>query len=347
MSQLGRYLVDYENPDAGIGHSLGHVNNAIKICIRHGLTFAYAPAQVRKSSDASLRWRVKQLVRKLTLRQVYETHNIGDDINTLFAFEQYSTPRADVEKKIKGGALRRISLPPTDIQIPSNDQQDDVVYREVDAAIKAHPEDGAVFVMPHKRTGDFEYEASRGWFRQCFFAVPENKKLTVGPSSNPESELRVAVHIRRGDLLPGRQFDDLSKRMLPDAWYLQILEKIVSATSRPVSISIVSEGIGGQYCSENGQRFNWHSVSELKNCSIVEYIDRPFVDSFRLLVNADILIGSKSGMTHLAGLLGDQIKLVPKMWHSYRGASGVIELGDTISTEELDAADRIVATYLG
>jgi hypothetical protein len=76
MSELGRYLVDYENPDAGIGHSLGHVNNAVKICLRHGLTFAYSDSQVRKSSSTQWAWRIKQWIRRMTFRQVYETHNI-------------------------------------------------------------------------------------------------------------------------------------------------------------------------------------------------------------------------------------------------------------------------------
>ena len=37
-----RYLIDYDNPDAGIGHSMGFINRAIKIASRNQLSFAYS-----------------------------------------------------------------------------------------------------------------------------------------------------------------------------------------------------------------------------------------------------------------------------------------------------------------
>jgi hypothetical protein len=341
MSGLGRYVVDYENPDAGIGHSLGHVNNAVKICMRHDLTFAYAESQVRKSSKDQWRWRFKQWVRRLTLRQVYETHDIGNDINALFAFSHFTEDRSKVERLIRQKKLKVVLLPETAIQIPSNEQLDDVTYSAVDSVIRSHPEDGVVFRLPNKRTGDFEYEATLNWFRRSYFAVSGNR-FPLETASKRSSALKVAVHIRRGDLLPGRQFDDLSKRMLPDAWYLGIVDAIVSAaTEQPVTIYIVSEGREGLYCSENGTPTDWSGAFQADRCEVVELIDRPFVESFRALVGADILVGSKSGMTHLAGLLGEQLKIVPRMWHSYRGATQVLELGDDVSKQDLAEIARL------
>lgn len=331
---MRRFVLDYENPDAGVGHSLGHVNNAVKICLRHNLTLSYAEEQVRKSCDTDLRWRLRQCVRWITSRQIRETHNIGDDIDRLFAFSNYAEDRALIERELKSGKLKKLLLPKTNIHIPSNDQLDDEAYREVDAFIRAHPEDGVVFVLPEKRTGDFEYAASRDWFRQAYFSVPENNRALSTCHSGDDRVLTVAVHIRRGDLLPGRQFHDLAKRMLPDAWYLQILDCVVNAVPSTIEVYIVSEGVGGQYCSENGQPFSWTDALPAGRCKVFEWIDRPFIDSFRLLVNCDVLIGSKSGMTHLAGMLGDQVKLVPRMWHSYRGAPHVLELEDRL--DEID-----------
>ena len=115
MSELGRYLVDYENPDAGIGHSLGHVNNAVKICLRHGLTFAYSDSQVRKSSSTQWAWRIKQWIRRMTFRQVYETHNIGDDINALFGFSTHTKDRSEIELLLRNKKLRLVQLPATAI----------------------------------------------------------------------------------------------------------------------------------------------------------------------------------------------------------------------------------------
>lgn len=341
MSRLGRYLVDYENPDAGIGHSLGHVNNAVKICLRHDLTFAYAESQVRKSSKSHWGWRLRQWVRRLTLRQVYETHDIGNDINAMFAFAQYTKDRREVERLLRQKALKLVLLPETAISIPSNAQQDDEAYRAVDAVIRSHPEDGVVFRLPDKRTGDFEYEASKAWFRRCYDAA-RSSKFPAQYAPRLSHALKVAIHIRRGDLLPGRQFDDLSKRMLPDAWYQRILVQILGASGeRPVVVYIVSEGLNGRYCSERGLAMDWQSVLPTDRCKVVELIDSPFVASFRVLVGADILVGSKSGMTHLAGMLGEQTKFVPRMWHSYRGASRVLELEDEINEKMLTELTRL------
>jgi hypothetical protein len=345
MSELGRYLVDYENPDAGIGHSLGHVNNAIKICLRNDLTFAYAESQVRKSSKRHLGWRLRQWIRRLTLRQVYETHDIGNDINVLFAFAQYTKDRREVEKMLRQRKLTLVNLPAAAISIPSNTQQDDEVYRAVDAVIRSHPEDGVVFRLPEKRTGDFEYQASKAWFKRCFDAAGSSQ-FPGQHAPNSSHALKVAVHIRRGDLLPGRQFDDLSKRMLPDHWYQRILERILEGCGdRPVQVYIVSEGLDGRYCSEKGQVMRWQDVLPADRCRVVEMIDSPFVESFRVLVGADILVGSKSGMTHLAGMLGAQLKFVPHMWHSYRGASSLLELGDEIDEMMLAEVTRLTAAH--
>ncbi|WP_138515363.1 hypothetical protein [Rhodoferax bucti] len=334
-------MVDYENPDAGIGHSLGHVNNAIKICLRHGLTFAYAESQVRKSSKSQWGWRLRQWIRRLTLRQVYETHDIGNDINALFAFVQFTGDRDGVERMLRKKQLKLVQLPEAAISIPSNAQEDDDVYRAVDAVIRSHPEDGVVFRLPDKRIGDFEYQASKAWFRRCYDAAGSGQFPAQYVPSIPHT-LKVAVHIRRGDLLPGRQFDDLSKRMLPDVWYQRILERVLDASGeRPVVVYIVSEGLDGRYCSEKGQAVDWSNVLPADRCKIVELIDSPFVPSFRVLVGADILVGSKSGMTHLAGMLGEHTKFVPRMWHSYRGACRVFELGDDIDEQALAEIARL------
>lgn len=341
MSALGRYLVDYENPDAGIGHSLGHVNNAVKICLRHGLTFAYAESQVRKSSKTQWTWRFRQWIRRLTLRQVYETHDIGNDINTLFAFRRYTEDRAKVERLLRHKQLKLVQLPATAIHIPSNTQQDNEAYEAVDAVIRAHPEDGVVFRLPDQRTGDFEYQASLDWFRRCYAAV-EGNQFPASWRPAALNAVKVAVHIRRGDLLPGRQFEDLSSRMLPDAWYVRIVHAILSSrTERPMVVYIVSEGLEGHYSSEIGKAMDWSSVFPPGRCQVIELIDRPFVESFRVLVGADILVGSKSGMTHLAGMLGTQTKFVPRMWHSYRGATSVLELADVLTDRDMAEVVRL------
>lgn len=334
---IGRYLVDYENPDAGIGHSLGHVNNAVKVCLRNQLQFAYSDKQLIKSTQSSLKWRMRQWMRRIVGRKAHETHGIGDAICRMFAFSECTTSREAIEALIRKKRVRVIELPAPDIKIPSNKQDDDLAYAAIDSVIRQHPQDGIVFMLPIKRTGDFEYGITRDWFKHCYRA---GQALGIDANTKPTDKtiLRVALHIRRGDLLPGRQFSDLAHRMLPDSWYMQVLETLAKVSGRHLHIVVLSEGVNGGYRSELGAEFSWAKALQHLDCDVVEKIDRDFIESFHEMVMADVLIGSKSGMTHLAGLMGDGIKLVPRMWHSYRGTQQVIELDDTIRGDEFAAA---------
>ena len=334
---IGRYLLDYDNPDAGIGHSLGHVNNAVKVCLRNQLEFAYSDKQLIKSRKTDLKWRMRQWMRTVVGRKAHETHGIGDSICRMFAFGAYTASRDAVEALIKKKLIQVVELPGPDIVIPSNNQDDDLAYAGIEAVIRAHPQDGIAFVLPAKRTGDFEYGSTRDWFKRCYQAA-HVQGAPAGDTQKNVHSLRVAMHIRRGDLLPGRQFADLSHRMLPDGWYLQVLESIAGVTGRHLRITVLSEGVNGKYNSELGAEFSWAQALQHLDCEVDEKIDHDFMESFHEMVEADVLIGSKSGMTHLAGLMNDHIKIVPKMWHSYRGTGKLIELSETISSAELSAS---------
>jgi hypothetical protein len=331
---IGRYLVDYENPDAGIGHSLGHVNNAVKVCLRNQLQFAYSDKQLIKSTQNSFKWRMRQWTRRIVGRKPHETHGIGDAICRMFAFSECTASREAVEELIRKKVVRVVALPAPEIAIPSNKQDDELAYAAIDAVIQQHPQDGIVFVLPSKRTGDFEYGSTRDWFKRCYRAE-HVLQISETPKSANRTSLRVALHIRRGDLLPGRQFADLAHRMLPDSWYLQVLEALSKASARHMHVVVLSEGLNGSYRSELGTDFSWTQALRHLDCEVIEKIDQDFIESFHAMVQADVLIGSKSGMTHLAGLMGEGIKLVPRMWHSYRGTGQVIELEDTITGDEL------------
>lgn len=335
---IGRYLIDNENPDAGIGHSLGHVNNAIKVCQRNDLRFAYSDQQLVKSRSTDFKWRMRQFMRTIVGRKAHESHNIGDAICRVFAFGKHTIQRDVVEALIRKKQVKLVEIPAADITIPSNTQVDDQVYAAVDAAVRAHPEDGVVFVLPNKRTGDFEYGATRDWFKQCYLEAHAANGLGSADGVVKSAALSVALHIRRGDLLPGRQFADLAHRMLPDSWYLQVIEALHKACQKRLHIVVLSEGVDGTYRSELGERFSWADALRHLDCEVVEKIDHDFSESFHEMVKADVLIGSKSGMTHLAGLMNDNIKLVPTMWHSYRGTRNVLELQDTIQPGELETA---------
>jgi hypothetical protein len=339
-NSIGRFLIDYENPDAGIGHSMGHINNAYKTCLRNNLQFAFTSKQLRKSTQLDWQWKLQKIRRLITGRKPRETHNLGDSINELFRFDASSSKtRDEVEELIKKQGLRVIQLPKPMIEIPSNLQNDQDVYRDIDQVIRNHPEDGTVFILPNKRTGDFEYAPSINWLNQCY-----SKARTLHPLnlSYENGVLSIAVHIRRGDLLPGRQYSNLANRMLPDSWYINIIEAILDTTKQKAMLVILSEGVNGRYCSEKGEDFSWVERFGSSRVEVIEMIDTSFNESFHHMKSSNILIGSKSGMSHLAGMLNEGIKIMPKMWHSYRGTNSAIEIEDDLLEPKLIEIKKIL-----
>lgn len=318
-----RYILDYDNPDAGIGHSMGILNRALKIANRNQLQFAYSETQLTKSHHQSFKWRMKQNLRKLRGRKPNETHNIGDDLNTMLNPIALLPSREKIESKVRSGEIKLIELPLFEIHIPSNEQNDHDIYRTIDEFIQSHPGPNIAFKISNNRFGDYEYASTREWFLNAYSNAREQHPIDL--SYDPK-KLNIAVHIRRGDLLPDRQFSDLSSRMLPDTWYLEILHMILRNTQRKVAIHIFSEGKDGNYYSESGQPFSWKAYFQNTLHEVHEHIDSDFMSSFHHLLHADILIGSKSGMSHLAGMLNQQTKVMPAMWHSYRGANQLLEV---------------------
>jgi len=321
-----RFLIDYDNPDAGIGHSMGIINRALKIATRNQLQFVYSEDQLRKSNNNDWGWRIKQSLRKLRGKRIDETHNIGNDLNRMLDLKCLLPSREDLEKKIQRGDIKVIDLPEFEIHIPSNQHEDDEIYQAVDQFIRSHPGPHIAFRIKNNRFGDYEYASTRGWFIDAYNKARETFPIAL---SYDLQKLNIAVHIRRGDLLPGRQFSDLSSRMLPDVWYLEVIDAVLGNPKKPVAIHIFSEGKDGQYYSENGAQFSWKEHYKQTPFEIHEHIDGDFLSTFHHLIHADILVGSKSGMSHLAGILNDHIKIMPKMWHSYRGSKRLLELPDS------------------
>ena len=338
-----RFLIDYDNPDAGIGHSMGIINRALKIAARNNLDFAYSEGQLIKSHQDSLRWKIKQILRTLRGKKRDETHNIGNDLNRMLSPKNLLVSREEIESRIRRGELKVIPLPEFEIHIPSNQQVDDKVYSSIDHFIQSHPESNVVFTISRNRFGDHEYEASRDWFIKAYIKAQEQHPI---PLKYDSSKVNIAIHIRRGDLLPSRQFSDLSSRMLPDSWYLNVLQVVTAFSIKPIAIHIFSEGWNGQYISENGLPFSWQDHFKATDFEVSEYIDTSFIDTFHHLLHADILIGSKSGMSHLAGMLGEQIKIMPEMWHSYRDANKTLLLGNGITEAETSVITQHLAQNL-
>jgi len=120
----------------------------------------------------------------------------------------------------------------------------------------------------------------------------------------------IAIHVRRGDVVNREKTDNPNLLMRwQDVNYFErvfstIMENI--QTDRPIAVYLFSQGERGDYPE-------FEKIENIHFC-----MDMGSKDSFLHMVNADLLITSKSSFSYKPALLSNGIKVCPKMfWHGY------------------------------
>jgi len=150
--------------------------------------------------------------------------------------------------------------------------------------------------------------------------------------------LRVALHIRRGDLMVVE-----SHRMLPNAYYIKVaqtLAQVLEALKFDYVLELHTEVPNREFVVRPGHIGLWDRVSRpavlnsemwrLDEFSVlpnlVHHTNETAVDSLRQLATADILVMSRSSFSYLAGILNrNGIVLYHPFWH--RAPSSWITVG--------------------
>jgi ADP-heptose:LPS heptosyltransferase len=107
------------------------------------------------------------------------------------------------------------------------------------------------------------------------------------------------LHIRRGDAIgiPGR--------ILPISYFYNAIKQIVSSQTTQYNIYIASQS-------------NVEDLSMLDEFAPISLINKPDIEIFNHMINADIVVGSPSGFSHLAYILGQgEYYRSPKDWVIY------------------------------
>lgn len=122
-------------------------------------------------------------------------------------------------------------------------------------------------------------------------------------------EINVAMHIRRGDICVGQVNGDeaLTKRWLDLSYFHKVLAyvKQLPNMDKPLHIYIFSQG------NDDYSEFEQYG-------KVTECLNMSDKDSFLHMVNADVLVTSKSSFSYKAALLSDGIKICPAgFWHDY------------------------------
>lgn len=126
-----------------------------------------------------------------------------------------------------------------------------------------------------------------------------------------ESEsFNIAIHVRRGDIVIGQenQNPNLLMRWQGNDYFEKVLHKVVATIGRdkPIAIYLFSQG-------EIGDFTEFEQFENLHFC-----LDMNAQDSFLHMINADLLISSKSSFSYKPALLSKGIKVCPQnFWHGY------------------------------
>ncbi|WP_281336395.1 hypothetical protein [Flavobacterium eburneipallidum] len=132
-----------------------------------------------------------------------------------------------------------------------------------------------------------------------------NDKLIFDPKS-----FNIAIHVRRGDIVIGQenQNPNLLMRWQSNDYFEKVLQTTVSniKSEKPIAIYLFSQG----------QKIDFPEFEKFENLHFC--LDMNAQDSFLHMVNADLLITSKSSFSYKPALLSNGIKICPKdFWHGY------------------------------
>jgi hypothetical protein len=155
--------------------------------------------------------------------------------------------------------------------------------------IACPPGDKRVFLEASQYRND-SYLSNEKWLKDIRSAV----RCTKPDSEDGDNVMQVAVHIRRGDVIPCQRKN--KTRYTPNSQYMDVLEQYLphdddSDTQPKVHVSIFSEKMSHES----------FGVFEKKNYSL--FLDTPLVDVWRAIMTADVVIMAKSSFSFAPTLL--------------------------------------------
>ena len=140
-----------------------------------------------------------------------------------------------------------------------------------------------------------------------FHSAPARKKDQLIYS---KEHFNISIHVRRGDIVIGKetQNPNLLLRWQDNSYFKTVLSSTVKhlKTQKPIAIYLFSQG-------ERSEFSDFEKFDNIHFC-----LDMGAQDSFLHMVNADMLITSKSSFSYKPALLSNGIKISPrKFWQNF------------------------------
>jgi hypothetical protein len=136
-----------------------------------------------------------------------------------------------------------------------------------------------------------------------------------------EDTFNIAIHVRRGDIVVGQENNNpnLVMRWLDNDYFENTLTEVLAniKTDKQINIYLFSQGV----------RQDFPEFDRFPNITFC--LEMGAQDSFLHMVNADVLITSKSSFSYKPALLSNGIKVCPKgFWHGYPDSVDWVMVGN-------------------
>jgi hypothetical protein len=160
--------------------------------------------------------------------------------------------------------------------------------------------------------------------------MPELRRkfwLNKQPRSRQDGTLRVAVHMRRGDVSAGNK--KVARNFTPNATFVNTLTRLrslLAAKGKALTIEVFSQGDPKMF-------------ADLATLGAELRLDAPALDTHRGLVEADILVMSKGAFSYTAALLNDGIVLYDPQ--KYRALQDWVVRAPDGSFDEAEVSARL------
>jgi hypothetical protein len=213
------------------------------------------------------------------------------------------------------------------VKLPKFNEKNAKEVQIIEKIIQSYSEQNVVFVAEQDQ-----------FYKDQFGVIDEIKKKFHQSSERENDQLiysedtfNIAIHVRRGDIVIGQQNDNpnLIMRWLDNNYFENVLSAVIEniRTNKPIAIYLFSQG-------------SLTDFSEFEKYKNIHFcLDMNAQDSFLHMVNADMLITSKSSFSYKPALLSKGIKICPSnFWHGYPASKDWILVDDEgqFDTTQLD-----------
>lgn len=217
----------------------------------------------------------------------------------------------------------------------------------ISSTLRANPQlTQLTFTCDSCEDGDFSTTAAE--LRRRLLGLPPSPPPGAKGRQQQRSRLvRIAVHLRRGDLL----FANRAERLLPDAWYVRHINTLlelcelwwlhctvdlytqgIESSEEPVSLrdvknpSLRYKDAQGVQVDERGRPTDWAPLLHRCDGCLTVHLNGKLEPLLRVLASADVLLGSCSALSHVAAALSHGIALLPISLYTVKGYAGVLSL---------------------